>query len=134
MIDPARGIPEVAWDETLARYVLQRSHIRKATNSVKPDAFVPHPHRELSVTRHLRTTVEEIWSIGGEVASSTGKNLYGRADLAAAECLRQKLGIRADPLPSNPNHANVNGWPADKSAQKAIAQELAAAATFVPRA
>ena len=30
-------------------------------------------------------------------------------------------------LPENPNHANVIGWPAEKPAQKIIAQQIAAA-------
>lgn len=133
MIDPSGGIPDVGADETLARYVLQRSHIRATTQTVKPDAFVPHPHRELSVTRHLMATEEELWLVGEDVAEATGKRLYGRADIAASVCAGQQLRIQPDPVANNPNHANVHGWPADKPAQKAIAQELAAEAAFVPK-
>lgn len=51
MIDPA-NVPEVGPDEALARFVLHGSHIRRSNQTVKPDAFIPHPYRDLSVTRH----------------------------------------------------------------------------------
>jgi hypothetical protein len=34
----------------------------------------------------------------------------------------------------DPNHANVTEWPAEKPVQKIIAQEIAAAVKFVPKA
>jgi hypothetical protein len=133
MIDPTSGAAEVRPDESLARYVLQSSHIRRSTSTVKPDAFIPHPYSELSVTRHLTASEAELWAIGEDIARTIEKTLYGRADISAAVCLAQELQIRADPTPANPNHANVCCWPVDKPAQKIIAQELAAAATFVAR-
>lgn len=119
--------PEIAPDERLARFILQRSHFR-ADGTVKADAFIPHPHEELSVTRHSSLKEEEIWMHGRAVAAACGKILYGRADVSAADCLSQKLAVRADPTVSNPNHANITGWPKEKHAQKLIALELAAAA------
>jgi hypothetical protein len=38
------------------------------------------------------------------------------------------LQVVAAPVPENPNHANVIDWPAEKSAQKIIAQQIAEAA------
>ena len=35
------------------------------------------------------------------------------------------------PTPEPRNHANIIGWPKEKPAQKIIAQEIAAAATFI---
>lgn len=134
MIDPATGIPEVGRDETLARYVLQSSHVRRSTQTVKADAFVPHPRRELSVTRHLMATEDELWSVGEDVAVETRKTLYGRGDVSAATCLAQGLEVQPAPIPKNPNHANIGGWPMDKPAQKIIALEIAATAVFVARA
>lgn len=66
MIDPS-NVPQVADDETLARYILQRSHIRGSDHPVKPDAFIPHPYTDLSVTRHLMATESELW---GPVSTS----------------------------------------------------------------
>jgi hypothetical protein len=42
MIDSA-NIPPVGKDELVARFVLQRSHVRN-DQTVKPDAFMPPPN------------------------------------------------------------------------------------------
>lgn len=131
MIDPA-NVQEVGASEVLARYVLQSSHVRRSNQSVKPDAFVPHPHKDLSVTRHLRATEDELWSVGQAIAVARGITLYGRGDISASHCMAQRLSVKAAPIEKNPNHANVSDWPADKASQKMIAQELAATASFVP--
>jgi hypothetical protein len=132
MID-AQNVPPVEPNELLARYVVYSSHIRRSNSTLKPDAFMPHPHRELSVTRHVAATVEELWSIGERVAAASGKALHGRGDVGAKVCIDQNLAVKATPLADNPNHADVVGWPADKPAQKMIAQEIAAACRFVAR-
>jgi len=128
MIDP-NNPPSVEADEVVARYVMQRRHVR-ANNTVKPDAFIPHPHRELSVTRHRGAAEEEIWAIGKQVAAQRAKPLMGRADIEVAACETQGLLVKAAPLPENPNHANVTGWPREKHEQKHRAMELANRAMF----
>ena len=133
MIDP-ENVPEVGDDETLARYVLYSKHVRRTDQTVKPDAFIPNPHGETSVTRHLLTTEEELWSVGHAVAAVRNRTLHGRADFPMAVCLAQQLAVRADPVIGNPNHADVTGWPSDKPAQKIIAHEIAATAKFMARA
>lgn len=123
------GGPEglVASDERLARFILHRSHLRQDW-TVKPDAFIPHPWPSLSVTRHLHLSETELWNIARNVARQTSKILYGRADVQASDFERQTLRVVPAPVSENPNHANVSGWPLEKSAQKAIAQEIAQAA------
>lgn len=133
MIDPA-NVADVTTDEVLARFVVQSSHIRRSNQSIKPDAFIPHPYPDLSVTRHLSAVDAELWAVGEQVAATSGKTLYGRGDFQASVCLIQRLVVRAAPVAGNPNHANVSGWPSDKPAQKSIAQEIAAAAMFVAKA
>ncbi len=133
MIDPA-NVPDVGSDELLARYVLQRSHIRGSDQTLKPDAFIPHPHTDLSVTRHILATDAEVWSVGQQIAGARGRTLYGRGDFRTAVCLKHQLVVRAAPIEGNPNHADVSGWPGDKPAQKSIAQEIAAVTSFVPTA
>jgi hypothetical protein len=130
MIDPAH-VPDVDANEIVARYVLYRSHVR-ANHTVKPDAFIPHPHRNLSVTRHYLAAEAELWRVGEKVASERGLKLHGRADLAVAVIQSQKLETVADPIDGNPNHANVKHWPAEKPRQKLIAAELAGASAFRP--
>jgi hypothetical protein len=117
----------VASEELLARFILHRSHLRQDW-TVKPDAFIPHPWPNLSVTRHLYLSETELWKIAQQVARQTEKTLHGRADVRASDFKRQTLRVVADPVLGNPNHANVSGWPLEKSAQKAIAQEIAQAA------
>ena len=120
-------------DECLARFVLFGRWIRRFgnTETVKADAFIPHPYPNLSVTRHLSLSEQELWRIGNEIAKLRPATLYGRADVSVAEAMNHKLQVAPDPVPGNPNHANVIGWPLGKPAQKIIALELAAAAVFV---
>lgn len=114
-------------EEWLARFILQRSHLRQ-DRSVKPDAFIPHPYPHLSVTRHLQLSESEIWQTGQNVAQEIGKVLRGRADVRAFTFRQQRLNVVAAPVTENLNHANIKGWPAEKPAQKSLAQEIAAIA------
>lgn len=125
-------LDSVTPNETLARFILQSNYIRTSDNTVSPNAFVPHPRADLSVTRHLGLTQTEIWTAGEDVASQTGKNLHGRADNQTSSYLDQALQVLPAPTPSNPNHANVVGWPQEKAMQKIIALEIAARSSFIP--
>jgi hypothetical protein len=129
VIDPA-NVPDVANDEALARFILFGSHVR-ANRTLKPDAFMPHPRRSLSVTRHLLATEAEIVSLGEAVAKARAKTLLGRGDFGAEVCIGLGLKVEADPIHGNPNHANVTAWPDDKPLQKSLAQEIAAVARYV---
>src|SRR5712691_5245358 len=130
MIDPA-NVPPVASDELLARFATQSNQFRKGDKSVKQELFVPNAQGETSVMRHRDATDAEIWQIGREVAASFpgSRTLYGRANITAAACTIASLCVIKKPiLPTNPNHADVEGWPASKEDKKALAQKLAAAA------
>ena len=113
----------VADAEWLARYIVRKEHVRR-DGTVKPDPFIPFKYVELSVTRHLTLTEQQIWDIGDRVASQTHTQLQGRADAQASAYIRQRLRVVAAPEEQNPNHANVVDWPADKQAQKEIALEI----------
>ena len=83
------------------------------------------------MVRHRDATEAEIWQTGIDVAASfpQPRTLYGRADITAAACAIDALHVVAKPiLPKNPNQADIEGWPASKEDQKALAQKLAAAA------
>jgi hypothetical protein len=121
----------VSNDEMLARYVLYARWIRTDL-TVKPDAFIPQPHPDLSVTRHVRLTETAIWNIGGLIAQRRSLLLSGRADILAGDVVAQNLLVSADPQPDNKNHANITGWPPEKAAQKMKALELAKVARFLP--
>lgn len=124
------GTQPVAEDEALARFILRREHVR-ADGTVKPDPFMPFKWVELSVTRHLGLTEDEIWHAGRDVAAATITTLCGRADVTASVFTRQRLRVLPRPLPHNPNHADVVDWPADKAAQKEIALLVSREARFV---
>jgi hypothetical protein len=120
--------PPVADDEWLARFILFGKWLR-GDQTVRSDAFIPHPWPNLSVTRRLGLDEEELWRIGQNVADQRSLPLYGRADVRARVIRKHRLDIQ--PTPESRNHANITGWPKEKPAQKIIAQEIAAAATFI---
>ena len=122
----------LADDETLARFVLKKDWIRKIDNTVKPDAFIPPRDLQLSVTRQVGISTEKLVEIGKSVASQTGLQFFGRADIETRQVLKNALRAVAWPLADNANHAHLIGWPADKALQKTIALDLAAVAVFVP--
>ncbi len=123
-------LPPVTDDELLARFVLFSRWIR-SDQTIRPDAFIPHPYPDLSVTRHEGLPEPELWQLGQSVADQRTLQLYGRADVRAHAVKAQPL--RIEPTPEPKNHANITGWPPDKPGQKIIAQEIASAAQFVPK-
>ncbi len=126
------AVPLVESNETLSRFVFSSRHFSAATGTTKADAFVPHPHAELSVNRDREATDSETWAIGERIATTRKKTLHGRGDAIAASYHSLRLKTVAAPIDGNPNHVNVTEWPANnKAAQKLIAQELAAVAKFV---
>jgi hypothetical protein len=127
----AAGVP-LSDDEMLARFVLKKEWIRKADNTPKQDAFIPPKDLQLSVTRHTGISTEQLIETGKAVAFETALQFLGRADIEASAVVKNALKAVAWPLAKNQNHAHVIGWPADKEARKTIAQELAAAAKFIP--
>ena len=129
MLDPS-DIPSVAPDEVLARYVLYSRHVREDL-TLRPEAFIPHPYEELSVTRHREATENEVWSVGDDVAKETKRTLHGRGDVTANRFLAQQLRVIAKPVARNPNHADVSGWPKEKYIQKLMAQEIAKHAKYL---
>lgn len=136
MLDPS-NVPDVDVDEMTARFVVSKRHINRQTGTLRADAFVPHPYEELSVTRLIQITDDEVWRLGQGVAAARTppRTLYGRGDVLAATYRSQpNLDIVAAPVEGNPNHANVTGWPPadDETAQIMIAKEIAAVAKFLP--
>jgi hypothetical protein len=124
MLDPA-NVPDVDRSETLSRFVVSSRHIRNSNDTVKADAFVPHPYEELSVNRDREATENETWNVGFVVAQKLGRTLYGRADALAATYQSQQLTTVAAPITDNPNHVNVCKWPPGKPEQILKAKEIA---------
>lgn len=123
----------VADKELLARFIQFRSRVRK-DDTIKPEAFLPPKNLHLSVTCHDRKGDTDLWVRGRAVFASSDQELIGRADLSgeAVRSVRPLDAVEA-PLPEDPGHANIVGWPpmSKKPAQKMRAMNLAAASVFV---
>ena len=120
---------EVSPSESLARYLTHGNRYSPVKNSVKPIAFLPPPNLRLSVFRVDGLTLEEAWETGqANVMPSPGQYLHGFADIKASAVYQTNLDVEPDNHP--PRHADIVGWPQEKSERKLIAQELAARATL----
>ena len=94
----------VAPSELLARYITSSRWFRRQDQTVKQDAFIPpESPLELSVTRHLNLSENDIWNIGREIAAGQSRNLHGRADVETSHVTAQSLNVVPQPVPNNPN-------------------------------
>jgi len=120
----------VALSEILSRFVLKKDWYRSSDNSVKYAAFLPNPKNgETSVFRISGISDKEVWDIGNrEVAKDPNRPILGRADISASNALARGLEVLTNEPPER--HANIVGWPGEKSKQKLLALELAAEAHF----
>lgn len=121
----------VADTDRLSRFLFFRRWYAPTTGRVKPEAFVPHPHIELSVSCTEGLDEDIVWQIGRDTAESRRDKptLHARADLAARAIREQQLEVVRDDRPLY--HANIVGWEGEKGAQLSKAQEIAAASRLV---
>ena len=121
----------IADTDRLSRFLFFRRWYAPTMGRVKPEAFVPHPYIELSVSCTEGLDENLVWQIGRETADSRRDKptLHGRADLAAQAIRAQQLEVVRDDRPLY--HANIVGWEGERSAQLSKAQEMAAASTLV---
>jgi hypothetical protein len=118
--------------EILSRFILQTNWFSRSENRVKYAAFLPNRNGETSVFRTSGITNGEIWNIGDrEVSTKRGKPILGRADIHSYIVMSKDLHV----IPCEPpvRHANITGWPDERSKQKLIAIELAAESLFHKR-
>ncbi len=118
--------------EILSRFVLQTNWFSSSENRVKYAAFLPDKNGETSVFRTSGITNNEIWEIGDcEVSIKRGKPILGRADIGTNNVISKDLEV----VPRDPplRHANIIGWPDERSKQKIIAIELASESFFHKR-
>ncbi len=120
----------ITLSEILSRFVLKKDWYRPSDNSVRYAAFLPNPKNgETSVFRISGISDEEVWDIGNrEVVKDPNRPILGRADISASVVVAK--GLEVSPSVPPERHANIVGWPTEKSKQKLIAIELAADAHF----
>lgn len=132
MLDPD-SLPPIDRQEMTARFAIGKNAVNRQKMEVRADRFLPDPDSELSVTRIVQITEAEIWQVGRRIASERlpPRTLSGRADVLAATYISENLIVESDPVPGNPNHAIVIGWPSEQSKQLRIAKQIAAVARCV---
>ena len=123
---------QVVDHERISRFLFYNRWFARQAQRIKPDAFIPHPHIELSVSCSEGLTETEVWKVGQQTAEarSDGRPLLGRGDLTARDFREQGLEIERDDNPMY--HANIRGWSQNgKDAQRMKAIELAARAKLI---
>ena|SRR5438132_4761866 len=116
-------------DAQVARFLFQSNHASGSHPTHK--AFMPPADLQLSVYNVDHLGGLEIWKLSDQVRiESTRPNVYGRAQLSISSII--EAGLRAIKAPPPPRHVVVIGWDANKARHKAVAQKLAAAATYYP--
>jgi len=123
-------IEPVTPSEVLSRIIMERKWCSLSDNRVKYAAFMPNPKNgETSVFRISGISDREVWEIGHrEVGLKRDKPVLGRGDIGTSFVMTKGLNV----VPSEPpvRHANIVGWPEEKSEKRLIALELAAEAIF----
>ena len=114
----------------LGRYLIFSNWFNPSRGKVKASAFLPPRDLKLSVFKIFNLSEDNIWEIGKKVieALKEKRTLYGIAEIKAIEVLNNSLTINIDNKPLY--HANIVGWPKDKSERKLIAIKLANNATL----
>jgi len=120
----------ISGNEPACRFITGKDYYRTSDGTVRHNAFMQNREGEASVYRIIDLMDDEIFEIGRLfVAEKKGKPLKGRADIRVAKILENKLRVDSQPDP-HPRHANIVGWPEDKSEIKVLALQLAANATL----
>jgi hypothetical protein len=122
-------------NESLGRYLTEKTYFSVVKNAVLPKAFMPPPNLKLSVFRIDGLGLKQIWEMGQTQVLATmpksvaaTKRINGIADIKVSKV--QRLSLNVQPTGSPSRHANICGWPEEKERQKSIAQELAAEAAL----
>lgn len=117
----------VILDEPLGRYLLFSKFFNPNNHIVHSTAFLPpNNNLKLSVFRIVGLSNADIWKIGEEKVvkrMKVSRTLYGIAEIKVAVVQEKKLKLDIDNNPER--HANIIGWPEEKSERKLIAMELA---------
>jgi hypothetical protein len=119
--------------EKIARFIFSSDHFSTISKRVKYGAFLPAKDNKASVFRINGYTEHEISQLDKQFVSgkrTDGKTSKARADFFVLEVRKSQLDVISEPTPHK-DHANIEGYTSDKSAQKLKAIELANYATLI---
>lgn len=119
--------------ETVSRYIVHDRHFSIKNKQVKAAAFEADSRGEKSVFRVNDLDEAARWGLGVEqVEQGTECRIQARGDIRASEVHAEALTFSLDPA-DHFRHANIVGWPVEKSLMKVKAAQLALKSKFVPR-
>lgn len=107
------------WGDPLNRFPTHKRQF--SATRVKQSAFLPPANLKLSVFCTGGLSGDQIWALGAGLRIPA--HIYGRAELTIAAV--SDIGLKIDLDNNPPRHANIIGWPTQKSAQKLCALKLA---------
>ena len=119
--------------EKIGRFIFSSDFFSSVNNRVKQGAFLPAKDNKASVYRVNGYSEKEISELDKQFVSgkrTDGKTSKARADLFAAQIRQSQLNVVSEPTPHK-DHANIEGYASDKSAQKLKAIELANHAVLI---
>jgi len=115
-------------EEPISRFITDKRHYKQETEHVSQAAFLPSPRtNDTSVYRVKDWTDSKIWWAADNFVTALRtdkRKVMARADTTAERIFEQELNVEAHPTP-HPRHANISGWPDDRSSRKSKALELA---------
>ena len=109
----------------LSRFLTHKNQF--SATRVKPNAFLP---RDLKLSVFLTDGLagDQIWILGEKYITPS---IYGRAEIAHVAV--SGIGLKVEPDNKPQRHANITGWPAQKSEQKLYALKLAEKSSLLLR-
>lgn len=113
----------------LARFIYHHDYVT-SQNRVRYRAFLEsRPPHNTSVDAHSIFRDDIHWEAGRLINTH---HLLGAADVSTSAVTGIGFKVVAVPTASNPFHAELQGWPDDKSMRIDKARDLADASCFVP--
>ena len=115
----------VLYEEFVSRYVVYKGNIRQ-DGSIRHQEIWPDEKRgyKTSIFRIDGLPDNAIWALGDHHVGTDQRPVLARLDLNARTIYEQALNFEVDNTP--PRHANIVGWPTDRSHFRSIAQQVAA--------
>ena len=118
-----KDIEKIALADPISRFLVDKRHFSSENRRVKPNAFLPDAILQTSVFLIRDLSEKDIWSLGDKALAEGSRVPRGRAHFIVSDVAATNLRLLVDSPP--PRHAILVGWPNDKSARMALAQELA---------